>query len=116
MSAIKDKASDLASGVAERASDLASNVAERVDSGIHATGKGIENLAQGLRDNTPNDGFLGAASSRVAETLETSGKYLEEHGMSDMVNDLTDIIRRNPIPAVLVGVGIGFVLARATSR
>jgi len=104
------------SAVQEKASNLASGVVERADAAIHATGKGMENLASGLRDHTPSEGFLGAASCKVADTLESSGKYLEEHGMGDMVNDLTDIIRRNPIPSVLVGIGIGFVLARATSR
>lgn len=112
----KETAMGAASAIQEKASDLASGVAERADAAIHATGKGMENLAAGIRDNTPNEGFLGAASCKVADTLESSGKYLEEHGMGDMVNDLTDIIRRNPIPSVLVGVGIGFVLARATSR
>ena len=33
-----------------------------------------------------------------------------------MAEDLTDLIRRNPIPALLVGVGLGFLLARATTR
>jgi len=116
MTAVKDKAGEIASAVKEKASNLASGVAERVDSGIHATGKGMENLAQGIREHTPSEGILGTASCKVADTLESSGKYLEEHGVGAMVDDLTDIIRRNPIPSVLVGVGIGFVLARATSR
>jgi len=116
VTAVKERASEFASGVAERASNIASNVGERVDSGIHATGKGMENLAQGIRDNTPSEGIFGTASCKVADTLESSGKYLEEHGVGAMVDDLTEIIRRNPLPSVLIGVGIGFVLARATSR
>jgi hypothetical protein len=31
-----------------------------------------------------------------------------------MAEDLTDLIKRNPIPAVLIGVGIGFLLAQLT--
>jgi len=31
-----------------------------------------------------------------------------------MGDDITNMIRRNPIPALLVGIGIGFLLARAT--
>jgi ElaB/YqjD/DUF883 family membrane-anchored ribosome-binding protein len=112
----KEGATAAVSAIQEKASDLASGVAERADAAIHATGKGMENLAAGIRERSPSEGILGTASCKVADTLESSGKYLEEHGMGDMVNDLTDIIRRNPIPSVLVGVGIGFVLARATSR
>jgi hypothetical protein len=29
-----------------------------------------------------------------------------------MMDDLTDVIRRNPVPAVLIGLGLGFLLGR----
>jgi hypothetical protein len=48
----------------------------------------------------------------VAGALETSGKYLEEKNLTGMVDDLTDLVRKNPIPALLIGVGLGFLLAR----
>jgi hypothetical protein len=31
-----------------------------------------------------------------------------------MADDLSGVIRRNPIPALLIGIGIGFLLARST--
>jgi hypothetical protein len=30
-----------------------------------------------------------------------------------MGQDLTNLVRRNPLPAVLLGIGFGFLLARA---
>jgi hypothetical protein len=30
-----------------------------------------------------------------------------------MAEDVTNLIRRNPIPALLIGIGAGFLLARA---
>jgi uncharacterized membrane-anchored protein YhcB (DUF1043 family) len=33
-----------------------------------------------------------------------------------MAEDFTGMIRRNPIPALLIGVAFGFLIARATSR
>jgi hypothetical protein len=50
----------------------------------------------------------------VAETLDSGGRYLKEEGMTGMANDLTDMIKRNPIPALLVGVCLGVLIARAT--
>jgi hypothetical protein len=50
----------------------------------------------------------------VAETLESGGRYLKEEGLEGMAEDLTDLIRKNPIPAVLMGIGLGFLLARLT--
>jgi hypothetical protein len=31
-----------------------------------------------------------------------------------MANDLTDLIKRNPIPALLLAVAVGVLIARAT--
>jgi len=33
--------------------------------------------------------------------------------VSDMANDLSGVIRRNPIPALLIAAGLGFIMARA---
>ena len=33
--------------------------------------------------------------------------------LREIGDDLTNLIRRNPIPALLLGVGVGFLLARA---
>jgi hypothetical protein len=51
----------------------------------------------------------------VAGALESSGRYLEEQGLSGIGEDLTNLIRRNPLPAILLGIGLGFLLARATT-
>jgi uncharacterized membrane-anchored protein YhcB (DUF1043 family) len=32
-----------------------------------------------------------------------------------MASDVTEMIKRNPIPALLMGIGLGFMLARLTS-
>jgi hypothetical protein len=54
------------------------------------------------------------AASKVADTLDSGGRYLKEEGMTGMANDLTEMIKRNPIPALLVGVCLGVLIARAT--
>jgi gas vesicle protein len=109
---LADKAKQTASNVADKAKQVASNVGDRADSAVSGAGKGMENLAQTIRDRGPHEGILGSASSSVASTLESGGRYLEEQGLSGVAEDLTNVIRRNPIPAVLIGVGVGFMLAR----
>jgi hypothetical protein len=64
-----------------------------------------------LRETAPHEGFIGSAASTVADTLEASGRYLEQQNLSDMGRDVVNLIRRYPIQAVLVGFGIGFLLA-----
>jgi methyl-accepting chemotaxis protein len=115
-SAIADKAKDVASNVGSTAKDVASNLGNKADSAVTSVGAGMHSVADTIRDKGPSGGFAGQATSAVASTLDSGGRYLEEHGLSGMADDLTNLIRRNPLPALLVGVGLGYLLARMTSR
>jgi len=111
---VAHRASEAASNVTHRAGEVASNVGRKVDSGVSAAGSGMQSFADTVRDRGPSSGVLGSATSAVADTLENTGEYLETHGLSGIAKDLTDIIRRNPIPALLIGIGVGFLISRAT--
>lgn len=113
---VADKAKDAASAVVDGASSLAGSAVKGIDSAAQAVGSGTKSVADTVRRNTPDEGILGAASNKLADGLEAGGKYLEEQGVSGLVGDVSEIIKRNPIGALLVGVGIGYLLARATSR
>lgn len=111
-----DKAKEIASNVAGKAKEMASNMGNKAEDATHAFGSGMQSLAGTIRDHSPQSGMLGSATGSVASSLESGGKYLQQEGLSGIANDITDLIRRNPLPSLLVGVGIGFILARATSR
>lgn len=113
---VATKASEMASSAAQGVSKAASTVGEKAEQGVAAVGTGMKSLAGSIREHAPIGGVMGTASSKVAQTLESSGRYLEEEGLHGMGKDLTNLIRRNPIPAVLIGIGIGFLIARSTSR
>jgi ElaB/YqjD/DUF883 family membrane-anchored ribosome-binding protein len=112
---VADKAKDVASTVADKAKQVAGAVTDRADSAVSSAGSGIQNLAGQIRDRGPQSGMLGSATSTVANTLESTGRYLEEQGVTGMADDLTSLIKTHPIPAVLIGVGLGFMLARLTN-
>jgi uncharacterized membrane-anchored protein YhcB (DUF1043 family) len=113
---VADKAKDAAGTVAEKAKDAAATLGHKAEDATQAVGSGIESLGGRLRDKLPEKGVLGAAGSSVASGLESSGKYIREEGLSGMADDVTNMIRRNPLPAVLVGVALGFMIARLTTR
>jgi hypothetical protein len=100
--------------VTEAASDLARQAGEKAESAVGAVGCGMQSLAQNIREHAPQAGAVGSTAAAVADTLERSGHYIESHGLKGMGQDLTDLIRRNPIPAMLVGIGLGFLIARVT--
>jgi hypothetical protein len=45
--------------------------------------------------------------------MEQAGHYVEEKGLSGMTGDLGNLIKNHPIPAVLIGIGVGYLLGRA---
>jgi len=56
--------------------------------------------------------MAGLAATAVTDTAAGVGTYVQEKGLQGLSEDLTQLIRRYPVPALLVGLGIGFVLAR----
>jgi len=77
-----------------------------------AVGDSMKNLGNKIRENVPNEGYIGRASQSVAASLEQGGQYLAQEGLGGLVEDLGSIIKRNPLPAVLVGIGVGFLIGR----
>jgi hypothetical protein len=111
-----DKAKDIAANVADRAKDLACAIAQKAEDATHAVGSGAQSLGSTVREKLPHGGAIGAAASTLAGGLESGGHYLKEEGLKGIAADLTNMIRRNPVPAMLVGIAAGFIIARATAR
>ncbi len=95
-----------------KAKSAAATVSNKAEAATSAVGEGMSSLGHTLREHAPQSGMLGSASSRVASGLESGGRYLQQEGFKGMMDDLTQLIRSNPIPALLVGIGIGFLLAQ----
>jgi len=106
------KAQDLAHTAGQKAQDLAHTAGQKAEDATSSLGSGMKTAADKVRENTPHEGMLGKASEAVASTLEKGGSYLQDKNLSGMADDVTEMIKRNPIPAVLIGVGLGFLLGR----
>ncbi len=100
---------DTASNVADKAKDLASNVADTARDWASTAGQKASDLASSGKE------MLGNAENYVADAWERGRQYVQQEGFRGMADDLAGVIRRNPIPALLVGIGIGFLIARSTS-
>jgi hypothetical protein len=111
-----DKVKHAAMSAAQIAGELASGAGQKAEGAVSSLAGGMASLAGTIREKAPHEGLLGKASSSVAGTLESGGRYLQQEGLSGMADDATNLIRRNPIPAVLIGVGIGFLIARSLPR
>jgi hypothetical protein len=109
------KARDVAGSLADAGRSAARSAGQAADSATARAGEKIESLAGTVREYGPHAGVMGSATETVAQGLERGGRYLEDQGLSGLADDLTEMVKRNPIPALLFGIGLGFVLARLTS-
>jgi len=110
------RAGEALSSAASTASSLASKAGERAEEAVSTVGERMHNLGSTVRERGPRSGLLGSATSAVASGLEAGGDYLQEEGLSGMYSDVQSLVRRYPVQALLVGVGIGYLMARATCR
>lgn len=113
---VAERTREVASNVRSRASQIGSRVVERTDAAMSAAGERIENLGHSLRDRASEEGRVGRVLNRTAQALEHGGQYLQESSPTDVRMDLEDVMRRRPIATLLVGAGIGFLIARALRR
>jgi hypothetical protein len=104
-----EDAKETASSLVDQAKDMASAVAETAGNVATAVGHTAQDAASAVGD------ALGKAGSAVASTVESGGRFLKDQGLT-AAEDITALIRRNPIPAVLIGIGAGYLLARAIHR
>jgi uncharacterized protein YjbJ (UPF0337 family) len=104
-------------GEAKRAADeAASTAAPMASQPIAAVGERIGSLAGVIREKAPHEGTVGTAATTVAEKLDAAGSYLQKKDLDHMMGDLSGMIRRYPVPSLLIGLGIGYLLARSTRR
>jgi len=112
---VADQAKDVASNASKQAANVGSYLDSKAEDATAALGSGLRSASEAIRQNAPHEGRLGQASSAVAQTLSDTGDYLEREGLKGIGNDLTALIKRNPIPALIIGIGLGFLVARAAS-
>jgi len=106
----------LATKAVEKTNEAATFVGKTAEQATEGVGAGMESLGETIREQKPEAGFLGAAGEAVANKLKRGGRYLEEQGLQGIGRDITNIIRRNPVPAILIGIGVGFLLSRLVRR
>jgi len=113
---VTDKAQEVGSQLADKAQDLGTQAVDRADAATTTVGEKMTDAAQTIRAKAPTSGPLADAAVTAADSLEQAGSYLKEQDLSDMRADVEGIIRRYPVQSLLVGLGVGYLLARSMRR
>ncbi|MGH7845201.1 MAG: hypothetical protein ACREQW_08535 [Candidatus Binatia bacterium] len=101
----EEEEQDSTKGAADEAQRAADSVAGEFL--IHL-GHRIKDIAGKMRDESLQEAVR-STTTRIADGLESAGRYLEEEKFDNVV---TDVIRRYPVQSVFAGMAVGFFLAR----
>lgn len=94
------------------AEDLAERVSSSADSAFDTLGEKIGDVSETISERSSGRGILERVGRVVASGMRNVGMYLERKDLSDMVMDVGGVIRRNPGKTVLIGAGVGYLIAR----
>jgi len=99
----------------EKAEQLSREAMAKAQSVKSAVSHRVGAVADRLRSRA-NGGRLSGAANSVASGLERAGAYFDDHDLSNVGDSMTNTIRRYPLQATVVGLGVGFLLGRSLSR
>lgn len=94
-----NKASDKAHETVESVGDKIAGASETLQGKLKETGKEV-----------------GEVVTAVSDKVRSSAQYLEDSSVQEVVEDVTGLIKRYPLQALLIGAGIGFLLARGRNQ
>jgi hypothetical protein len=105
-------ASHAASDVSVLAGETVRVFGKKADELAYNAGIGIQGLGDLLSKNSPEAGILRNASDAVAGVVKEGGKYLKDAKLTGLTEDVSHVIRRNPIQSVLIAAGVGWFIGR----
>lgn len=97
-----------------KAQEFGATAASKASEAATAVGEQMGSLAGVIRDHAPQDGAMATTATAVAGGLESASTYLKAKDYENLATDLTALVRSYPVQALLVGVGLGYLLARGT--
>lgn len=110
--AAREAVAHASSTVTEMAQHAAKEVEHKADDFTGEVGGRIRDLGKQIGSQLPENGVFGGASQAFAKQIQDGGAYLQEAKFQGVVEDLSEVIQRHPIPAVLIALGLGWCLAR----
>jgi F0F1-type ATP synthase membrane subunit b/b' len=102
---IQDVTPDL-SEISRELREKANEIRKDAVSTLH---QAAETIRREARENTEDDGVHKTADD-VATGLEKAANYLNNHSVEDMGAEATQAVKNNPLPALLLVLGIGLII------
>lgn len=89
----------------ERAREMKDNTAEAAKSAYQQAGETLSNAASTVRENV----------GTVATAVSDGAHYIAEQGLGDLNAEVSALVRKHPLQALALGVGLGVLIGNAMS-
>ena len=103
----------LAREATQAAADLGRTAARKADQARSRAAAGLESAAQSLHSGVDR---MASAGHGAGDALAGSARYVRDHDLSDMSEDLLEVVRNNPGVALLGAAALGFLVGWALNR
>lgn len=109
---VSDMTTHAAAAAGAIAQQAACDIGRKADDLTARAGANMQEWGDRLDRQAPQQGVFAKASRNAAQALQGSGEYVESAKLSGMAEDVANLIRQNPIPAILIAVGLGWFVGR----
>jgi len=107
-----DKTAGTVANMTAKAQAFGATAGNKANEAATVVGEKIGSLAGVIRENAPHDGAVATAATAVVDGLESASSYLREKKFDHLAKDVTDLVRTYPVQSLLIGIGLGYLLAR----
>src|SRR5262245_27684537 len=111
-----DKAGGAVGRISARAREFGATAAKKANEAAPVIGEKVKSLADVIRGKAPREGKIGTTATKVAGGLESASTYLQEKKFDHLGEDFRGLVRRYPLQSLLVGLGLGLLLAKRSKK
>ena len=94
-----------------KAREFGATAAKKANEAAPVIGERMKSLADVIRGKAPREGKIGTTATKVAGGLESASNYLQEKKFDHLGEDFRGLVRRYPLQSLLIGLGLGFLVA-----
>jgi uncharacterized protein YjbJ (UPF0337 family) len=106
-----DKTARVVARMSVKAREFGATAANKANQAAPVIGEKMKSLASVIRGKAPHEGKMGTTATKVAGGLESASYYLQERKFDHLGEDFRGLVRRYPLQSLLIGLGLGFLLA-----
>ena len=113
-----DRGFDAVDQAKSKITEFGAAAADKIDQNRGAAASGLEGAAETLHqkaDHLPGGEKVSGLAHSAADKMSATADYVRMNDLSDMMEDVEQMVKKNPVPALAVAVGLGFLVARAFS-